>query len=49
LKGRDAKKEIEAAKRRFSFTYKLHPSLTASDSAIVEIVDLARRPKGRAR
>ena len=49
LKGREAKKEIEAAQRRFSFAYKLHPSLTARDSAIVEITDLAKRPKGRAR
>jgi 16S rRNA (guanine527-N7)-methyltransferase len=45
MKGREAKKEIEAAQRRFSFVYKLHPSLTARDSAIVEITDLGKRPR----
>jgi 16S rRNA (guanine527-N7)-methyltransferase len=49
LKGREAKKEIEAAQRRFSFACKLHPSMTAPDSAIIEITDLRKRPKGGAR
>jgi 16S rRNA (guanine527-N7)-methyltransferase len=49
LKGREAKKEIEAAQRRFSFACKLYPSMTAPDSAIIEITDLRKRPKGRAR
>jgi 16S rRNA (guanine527-N7)-methyltransferase len=48
LKGRDAKQEIEAAKRRWSFGCHLHPSLTAEDSTIIEISDLAKRPKARA-
>jgi 16S rRNA (guanine527-N7)-methyltransferase len=49
LKGRDAKQEIEAAKRHWSFACRLHPSLTAADSTIVEIGDLAKRPKARGR
>jgi 16S rRNA (guanine527-N7)-methyltransferase len=49
LKGREAKKEIEAAQRRFSFAYTLHPSMTAPNSAIIEITDLRKRPKGGAR
>jgi 16S rRNA (guanine527-N7)-methyltransferase len=49
LKGRDAKQEIEAAKRRWNFAYQLHPSLTAEDSTIMEISDLAKLPKARAR
>ncbi len=48
LKGRGAKAEIEAAKRDFRFDCTLHPSLTAPDSAIVEISRLARRKKARA-
>jgi 16S rRNA (guanine527-N7)-methyltransferase len=49
LKGREARTEIEAARRRFSFACKLHPSMTAPDSAIIEITDLTKRAKGRAR
>jgi 16S rRNA (guanine527-N7)-methyltransferase len=45
LKGRDAEQEIEAAKRRWSFAYHLHPSLTASDSWIIELSDLTKFPK----
>ena len=37
--------EIEAAKGRWSFAYRLHPSLTASDSWIVELSDLTKFPK----
>jgi 16S rRNA (guanine527-N7)-methyltransferase len=49
LKGRDAGKEIEAAKRRFNFTCRLHPSMTAADSFVVEISNLAKRSKAKAR
>jgi 16S rRNA (guanine527-N7)-methyltransferase len=49
LKGRDATQEIEAAKRQFSFAYELHPSLTAPDSAIVEIANLKKLAKGKSR
>jgi 16S rRNA (guanine527-N7)-methyltransferase len=49
LKGRDAKPEIEAARKRFDFVATLHPSLTAPDSAIVEITELSRRPKAKSR
>jgi 16S rRNA (guanine527-N7)-methyltransferase len=49
LKGRDAGKEIESAKRRFNFTCHLHPSITAGDSFSLEIGDLTKRPKGKAR
>jgi 16S rRNA (guanine527-N7)-methyltransferase len=49
LKGRDVGKEIEFAKRRFNFTCHLHPSMTADDSFILEISDLAKRTKAKAR
>lgn len=49
LKGRDASQEIDAAERRFNFTCQLHPSITAEDSFIVEISDLAKRSKAKAR
>jgi 16S rRNA (guanine527-N7)-methyltransferase len=49
LKGRGATAEIEEARRRFDFACVLHPSATAPDSAIVELRDLAKRKKGRAR
>jgi 16S rRNA (guanine527-N7)-methyltransferase len=49
LKGRDAAKEIESARKRFDFTCKLHPSVTANDSVIVEIGDLAKRSKAKPR
>jgi len=49
LKGRAAKQEIEAAKCHWSFACQLHPSLTAADSTIIEISDLAKRPKARGR
>jgi 16S rRNA (guanine527-N7)-methyltransferase len=49
LKGRDAKTEIEAAKRHWTFSYELHPSLTASESAIVEVGRLAKRAKAKSR
>ena len=49
LKGRDAGKEIESAMRRFDFTCRLHPSMTAEDSFVVEITGLAKRSKAKAR
>jgi 16S rRNA (guanine527-N7)-methyltransferase len=49
LKGRDAAKEIESAKKRFDFTCNLHPSMTAHDSVIVEISDVTKRAKAKAR
>jgi 16S rRNA (guanine527-N7)-methyltransferase len=49
LKGRDAAKEVEAARRDFAFTCTLHPSLTAADSSIVEIGDLAKRREAKPR
>jgi len=49
LKGRDAGKEIESAKRRFNFTCHLHPSMTAGDSFILEISDLGKHSKAKAR
>jgi hypothetical protein len=49
LKGGDAGKEIESAMRRFDFTCRLHPSMTAEDSFVVEITGLAKRSKAKAR
>jgi 16S rRNA (guanine527-N7)-methyltransferase len=49
LKGRDAAKEVEAASRDFTFSFRLHQSLTAADSSIVEISELARRRKAARR
>jgi 16S rRNA (guanine527-N7)-methyltransferase len=49
LKGRDARREIDAAGRRFSFECRLHPSLTAKESSIVEISSLAKRKEAKAR
>jgi 16S rRNA (guanine527-N7)-methyltransferase len=49
MKGRDARKEIEAAKRRFNFTCELYPSMTAEESSIVEISDVTKRTKAKAR
>ena len=48
LKGRDAETEIEAARAGWDFTARLHPSLTASDSHIVEVTALRPRGKGAA-
>ncbi len=45
LKGRDAKQEIEAARQRFEFACALHPSLTAPDSAVIEVTNLKKRAK----
>ncbi len=47
LKGRDAERERAAAAKRWSFTSRLHPSLTAPDSAVVDIADLTKRKKGK--
>ncbi len=49
LKGRDVKSEIEVAQRDWDFAYELHPSLTASNSAIVEIARLDKRKKAKSR
>ena len=48
LKGREAEAEIEAAKRRWSFTACLHPSLTSPESHIVEVIGLRRRDEAGA-
>lgn len=49
LKGREAEKEIEAAREAWSFDAKLHSSLTAKDAHIVEIANLRpRAPRARA-
>jgi 16S rRNA (guanine527-N7)-methyltransferase len=44
LKGREAEAEIAEARTRFDFGCRLHPSLTARDSHIVEVTGL--RPRG---
>jgi 16S rRNA (guanine527-N7)-methyltransferase len=49
MKGRDARQEIEAARRRFNFTCELHPSMTAEESSIVEISGVTKRAKVKAR
>jgi 16S rRNA (guanine527-N7)-methyltransferase len=46
-KGREAEAEIEAAKKDWEFGSRLHPSLTARDSHIVEVTGL--RPRVTAR
>jgi len=43
LKGREAETEIEKARRGWAFDCRLHPSLTSTDSSIVEVTGL--RPK----
>ncbi len=43
LKGREAEAEIEKARRGWAFDCRLHPSLTSTDSSIVEVTGL--RPK----
>jgi 16S rRNA (guanine527-N7)-methyltransferase len=49
LKGRDAEREIEAARAGWTFACRLHPSLTAKDSSIVEVTELAKTKKGKTR
>jgi 16S rRNA (guanine527-N7)-methyltransferase len=49
LKGRDAEREVTAAAKRWSFASHMHPSLTAPQSAIVEISDLHKRQKAKNR
>ena len=49
LKGREALEEVEAARREWDATYRLHPSLTARDGHIVEVTDLHGSAKGGAR
>ncbi len=43
LKGRDTEAEIEAAQPNWDFDARLHPSLTAAGSHIVEVAALRRR------
>jgi len=43
LKGRETETEIDAARSKWAFAARLHPSLTARDAAIVEVTDLRRR------
>ena len=43
LKGREAETEIEKARRGWAFDCRLHPSLTSTNSSIVEVTGL--RPK----
>jgi hypothetical protein len=49
LKGRDAAKDIESARKRFDFNCDLHPSMTAHDSVIVDISDVTKRAKAKLR
>jgi 16S rRNA (guanine527-N7)-methyltransferase len=49
LKGRNAEREIEAAKSHWHFTSRLHPSLTSNDSSIVEVTELSKANKGKPR
>ena len=49
LKGRDAEREIEAARASWDFAYRLHPSLTAENSSIVEVTELTKARKGKPR
>jgi 16S rRNA (guanine527-N7)-methyltransferase len=46
LKGREAEAEIAEAQTRFDFGCRLHPSLTARDSHIVEVTGLRQRGGG---
>ena len=46
LKGRETETEIEEARGRFEFACRLHPSLTAPASHIVEVTALRPRPQG---
>ncbi|MGH6736513.1 MAG: 16S rRNA (guanine(527)-N(7))-methyltransferase RsmG [Methyloceanibacter sp.] len=43
LKGREAEAEIDAARERWQFVCRLHPSLTAKDASIVEVAGLRER------
>jgi 16S rRNA (guanine527-N7)-methyltransferase len=45
LKGREAEAEIAEARRGWDFAARLHPSLTAADSHIVEVTALRPRRK----
>ena len=49
LKGRDAGNEIDAAKGLYDFHARLHQSMTAEDSSVVEISELAKRTIAKAR
>ncbi|GAF69178.1 unnamed protein product, partial [marine sediment metagenome] len=43
LKGRETEAEIEAARLRWEFDSRLHPSLTAKDANLVEVTNLRER------
>jgi 16S rRNA (guanine527-N7)-methyltransferase len=47
-KGREAETEIEAAREDWEFDFRLHPSLTAEDSHIVEVTGLRPRSTAKA-
>ena len=47
LKGREAEAEIEAARSKWEFPSRLHPSLTSASSHVVEVTELC--PRGRAK
>ena len=49
LKGRDAEREIEAARAGWNFSCRLHPSLTSNDSSIVEVTELSKAKKRKPR
>jgi 16S rRNA (guanine527-N7)-methyltransferase len=49
MKGRNAEREIETARQCWKFDSRLHLSLTATDSSIVEITNLAKRRNGKVR
>ena len=48
LKGRDAEAEVAEARTRFDFGCRIHPSLTANDSCIVEVTGLRRKTEASA-
>jgi 16S rRNA (guanine527-N7)-methyltransferase len=43
LKGREAETEIETARADWNFSARLHPSLTSSNSHIVDVTSLRSR------
>jgi 16S rRNA (guanine527-N7)-methyltransferase len=49
LKGRDAEREIEAARAGWHFSSRLHPSLTSNDSSIIEVTELSKAKKRKPR
>jgi len=49
LKGRDAEREIEAARAAWHFSGRFYPSLTSNDSSIVEVTELSKAQKRKPR